>query len=182
MTRTTAHNGKNGTAKTAKTAKGESRRRPVLSATVPAELKAALEREAVARGLPTLSAAVERVLADALAGADRTRRDDAEAAQLRRLDLRVARLEADLRARDGLIVEMLATLTRTFLAHTPPPGEADREALKRSAADRFDRLMAGVLARVERGESAADRVAELLDGVARQGGVDSRGGDGEAGE
>ena len=108
--------------KTAKPPRGDGRARPILSVTVPAELKAALERETAARKLPTLSAGVEQVLAEALAGAAGSRREDVMVAQLRRLNLRLSKLEKDVRARDTLIVELLTTLTRAFLGHTPAAG------------------------------------------------------------
>lgn len=164
MTRSTEVSG---VRKAAKPPRGDGRARPILSVTVPAELKAALERETLARKLPTLSAGVERVLTEALAGAAGSRREDVTLALLRRLDLRLSKLEGDLRARDTLIVELLTTLTRAFLGHTPPPAGDEREAMKRSAAERFDRLMEGVQRRLERGESALEQVPELLEELAR---------------
>ena len=154
--------------KTAKPPRGDGRARPILSVTVPAALKAALERETAARKLPTLSAGVEQVLAEALAGSAGSRREDLTVAQLRRLNLRLSKLENDVRARDTLVVELLTTLTRAFLGHTPPPAEGDREALKRSAAERFDRLMDGVRRRLERGEAMLEQVPDLLDDLSRQ--------------
>ena len=154
--------------KPAKPRRDDSRARPVLSVTVPAALKAALERETAARKLPTLSAGVEQLLGESLAGAADARREDVMLAQLRRLNLRLSKLEGDVRARDTLIVELLTTLTRVFLSHTPPPAEAGREALKRSATERFDRLMEGVRRRLERGEAALEQVPDLLDELARQ--------------
>lgn len=148
---------RNGTMKSS--AQGTDRTRPVLSATVPAALREAVEREVRRRGLPTLSAAVEQLLVEALCASEEGRRGDIVAAQLQRLNLRLAGLERELQARDALIVELLTTLTRTFLAHTPPPDATSKEELKRSASERFERLMRGVQRRVEAGD---DALAELL--------------------
>ena len=132
------------------------RQRPVLAATVPAQLKARVEREAQRRGSPTLSAAVESLLEEALAASDEGRRGDIATAQLQRINLRLATLEGELRTRDALIVELVTTLTKTFLAHTPPPAEQDRDAFKRSAAERFARLMDGVQQRIGAGDSSSN--------------------------
>ena len=142
--------------------KPAARSRPVLSVTVPADLKAALQREVRARGLPNVSAGVSQLLDEALGDAARGRREDVLLAQVRTLGLRLAKLEQDSRARDTLIVELLTTQLRVFLSHTPPPEAADRKALKRTALERFARLMDGVEARLAAGQAVLDEVPELV--------------------
>ena len=157
MSKTVSGTPKNGVVKRSAST---DRQRPVLAASVPAALRRRVEREVQRRNLPTLSAAVEALLTEALSASDEGRRGDVTAAQLQRLNVRLATLEAGLRARDALLVELMTTLTKTFLAHTPPPEGAAKEALKRSAAERFDRMMNGVRRRLEAGDAA---LAEMLD-------------------
>ena len=154
----------NGTLRNATTPRPKTadRRRPVLAASVPAALKRRVEREVQRRDLPTLSAGVEALLSEALSASDEGRRGDVAAAQLQRLNIRLATLEAEMRARDALLVELVTTLARTFLAHTPPPEGESKESLKRSAAERFDRMMGGVRRRLEAGDVV---LANLLDGL-----------------
>lgn len=141
---------------------GDGRTRPVLSVTVPAHLKAALQREVTDRGLPNVSAGVTQLLDEALGDSARGRREDVLLAQVRTLGLRLAKLETDLRARDTLIVELLTTHLRVFLSHTAPPDANERDELKRSALDRFSRLMDGVEQRLAAGEAVLDEVPELV--------------------
>jgi hypothetical protein len=130
--------------------------------TVPAHLKAALQREVKDRGLPNVSAGVTQLLDEALGDSARGRREDVLLAQVRTLGLRFAKLETDLRARDTLIVELLTTHLRVFLSHTAPPDANERDELKRSALDRFSRLMDGVEQRLAAGEAVLDEVPELV--------------------
>ena len=143
--------------------KNDGRTRLVLSVSVPAALKAAVERERRARNLPTVSGCVEQVLTEALDAAAKRDRDEVTLAQLRRLNLRLDRAERDARdarARDTLTVELLTTLLRVYLAHTPPPEDGDKAALKRSAEERFGRLLEALEARLAEGRSMLDRVSE----------------------
>jgi hypothetical protein len=129
---------------------------------VPADLKAALQREVRDRGLPNVSAGVTQLLDEALGDSARGRREDVLLAQVRTLGLRLAKLETDLRARDTLIVELLTTHLRVFLSYTPPPDADERDELKRSALERFSRLMDGVEQRLAAGEAVLDEVPELV--------------------
>ena len=138
------------------------RRRPVLSVTVPAALKRRVEREAQRRGTGGMSATVEALLEEALCASDEGRRGDVTAAQLGRLGMQLATLTAELRARDALIVELLTTQMKTFLAHTPPPAEDAREEARRSAAERFERLVGGVRGRLSSGDAALARLLEVV--------------------
>ena len=136
------------------------RRRPVLSVTVPEALKRRVEREAGRRGTGGMSATVEALLEEALAASDEGRRGDVTTAQLQRLGMQLATLTAELRARDALIVELLTTQMKTFLAHTPPPAEDAREEARRSAAERYERLIGGVRGRIAAGEAVLPRLVE----------------------
>lgn len=165
MSKTSNGISRNGVARRSTTS---DRQRPVLAASVPAALKQRVEREVHRRNLPTLSAGVEALLSEALAASDEGRRGDVAAAQLQRLNVRLATLEAELRARDALLVELVTTLTRAFLAHTPPPEGAAKEALKQSATERFDRMMSGVRRRLEAGDAALVGLLEVMPTLAEQ--------------
>ncbi|QTH22456.1 CopG family transcriptional regulator [Rhizorhabdus wittichii] len=83
-------------------------------------------------------------------------REGAIAKRLDRLDRRMTRLERDV----GIDVEMIALFVRFWLSNTPPPPEAERDALRRLGNDRYDAFMTALGRRLAKGPKVGQEIGE----------------------
>ena len=122
-----------------------------------------LVREMHRRGYDNISAAIDDLLRHAL---DPDLQDDhAEVVlgQLKRLNLRVRRLDRDTTQRDTMLTELVAAGVRLYLAYTPPPPKEQRDELVRTARERFDKLLQNVVRRLAEGETVLEQIPEPED-------------------
>ena len=78
------------------------------------------------------------------------------AKRLDRLDRRLTRLERDV----GIDVEMIALFVRFWLSNTPPPPEAERDAMRRLGNDRYDAFMTALGHRLAKGPKVRQEIGE----------------------
>lgn len=75
-------------------------------------------------------------------------REAAITKRLDRIDRRLSRLERDL----GIDIEMLGLFVRSWLINTPPLPEAEKSAVRKQGAERFDGFVEALGRRLARGE------------------------------
>ena len=83
-------------------------------------------------------------------------REAAIAKRLDKLDRRITRLERD----TGIGVEMIALFVRFWLSNTPPPPEAERDAMRRLGNDRYDAFMTALGHRLAKGPKVRQEIGE----------------------
>ena len=126
-----------------------------LSVYLDPNLKDALEAYADRRG-QSRSLIAEAAIASFLSPDADEQREAAIAKRLDKLDRRLTRLERD----TGIGVEMIALFVRFWLSNTPPPPEAERDAMRRLGNDRYDAFMTALGHRLAKGPKVRQEIGE----------------------
>lgn len=132
-----------------------------LSVYLDHELMEALATFADRRGR-SRSLVAEAAIASFLAPDADEKREAAIAKRLDRIDRRLSRLERDL----GIDVEMLGLFIRSWLINTPPLPEAEKPAVRKQGAERFDGFIEALGRRLARGDRIATTMQGGIDGPA----------------